>query len=154
MATAAAIINKNWFFSIGTSDVLRGWTLIWNNFNCIVLNASCHDTVTQKEGLILLERKPTFVTEQVFHARKFSDLVDVWIFLQSRSSVGSQVQEVWVVALMLHCMVQLCFLVHKYQSISLWDKCPIQGVAHELLYHLKICKNVKLWIKKSGVKLI
>lgn len=54
LATVVLIIHKNWFLSIGTSDVHKGWTLIWNNFNCIVLNAFGHDTLTQNEGLILL----------------------------------------------------------------------------------------------------
>lgn len=48
------IINQNWFLSIGTSDVLKGWALIGNYFNCIIFNASGHGAVAQKEGLVLL----------------------------------------------------------------------------------------------------
>lgn len=47
LAAVILIIHKNWFLSIGTSDVLKGWTFIWNYFNCIVLNASGHGTVAQ-----------------------------------------------------------------------------------------------------------
>lgn len=54
LAAAVLIIHKNWFLSIGTSDVLNGWTFIWNYFNCVVLNASGHGAVAQKEGLVVL----------------------------------------------------------------------------------------------------
>lgn len=54
LAAVVLIIHKNGFLSIATSDVLKGWTFIWNYFNCIVLNAPGHRTVAQEEGLILL----------------------------------------------------------------------------------------------------
>lgn len=78
LATAVLIIRKNWILSIGTSDVLRGWTLIWNNFNCIVLNASSHYTVTQEEGLILLKKENIYVKEKVSDVKDYSlsDVVD------------------------------------------------------------------------------
>lgn len=47
LAAVVLIIHKNWILSIGTSDVFKGWTLIWNYFNCVVLNASGHCTVAQ-----------------------------------------------------------------------------------------------------------
>lgn len=47
IAAVVFIIQNNWFLSIGTSDVLNRWTLIWNYFNCIVLNASGHGAVAQ-----------------------------------------------------------------------------------------------------------
>lgn len=47
IAAVELIIQNNWFLSIGTSDVLNRWTLIWNYFNCIVLNASGHGAVAQ-----------------------------------------------------------------------------------------------------------
>lgn len=47
LAAVVLIIHKNWFPFIGTSDVLKGWTFIWNYFNCIVLNASGHGAVAQ-----------------------------------------------------------------------------------------------------------
>lgn len=63
LAAVVLVIHKNWFLSIATSDVLKGWTFIWNYFNCIVLNALGHGTVTQKEGLVLLMEKEKTIVE-------------------------------------------------------------------------------------------
>lgn len=55
MLTAVVlIVHENRFLSISTSDVLKRWTLIWNYFNRIVLDASGHGAVAQNKGLILL----------------------------------------------------------------------------------------------------
>lgn len=55
MLTAVVlIVRENWFLSVGTSDVLKGWTFIWNDFNCVVLNASGHGAVAQNKRFILL----------------------------------------------------------------------------------------------------
>lgn len=54
LAAVILIIQKNRFLSIATRNLHKGRTFIRNNFNCIVLNASCHGAIAQKEGLVLL----------------------------------------------------------------------------------------------------
>lgn len=54
LAAVVLIIDQNWFLSVGTGDILKWRTFIWNNFDRVVFNAFSHGAVAQYKCLILL----------------------------------------------------------------------------------------------------
>lgn len=54
LAAVVLIPNQHWFLPVSTGDVLERWTLIGDDLNDVILNATCHCAVAEHKDLVML----------------------------------------------------------------------------------------------------